>query len=475
MHEYMEPSRRLPVQTFDVVVCGGGTAGVVAAIASARQGARTALIESKGYVGGIVVEGGTALHSFYNLYKPYPDVEKKQIVKGIPQEIIDNLVKIGGSTGHVEMLSRYDYDSVCTAIDTELYKLVAFDMLTEAGVCLCMNTLVVGAVMEEGYAPGSDRANENVAGIAEHGRRIRGVITESRSGRELFEAKSFIDCTGYGDLSAFAGAAFTEPNDHPVANSMGVGGVSIDDYCAFMRAHGAVTDYSEGIRSGKDGQVVRVDCDPRKLPPEIAREAQEIGMAFVTTTVHDNYLMFIKLNYKTPESPTSRDQASLAEVALRHRQMKAIAFFRKHIPGCEHAFIARTSPSIAIRRGRCIVCDYDLSSADVEGCRHFEDDVFTYGFHDCAPSRQIGRGGTYGFPLRAMQVTGVTNLLASGMLITSDWHAHMSTWNTVSCMAQGQASGTAAAICAKADIPIRSMSYRVLREVLLEGDVHLEN
>ena len=135
------------------------------------------------------------------------------------------------------MLSRYDYDSICTAIDTEMYKLVAFDMLTEANVFLCMNTLVVGAVMDGG--------------------RIRGVITESRSGRELFEAKCFIDCTGYGDLSAYAGATFTEPNDHPVANSMGVGGVSIDTYCAFMKSCGAVTDYSEGKRSGKDGQAVR--------------------------------------------------------------------------------------------------------------------------------------------------------------------------------------------------------------------------
>ena len=454
MDYYAEPSRALSIQVFDVIVCGGGTAGVVAAIAAARQGARTALIESKGYVGGIVVEGGTALHSFYNLYKPFPDVEKKQIVKGIPQEIIDRLSAIGATTGHAEMLSRYDYDSICTAIDTEMYKLVAFDMLTEANVFLCMNTLVVGAVMDGG--------------------RIRGVITESRSGRELFEAKCFIDCTGYGDLSAYAGATFTEPNDHPVANSMGVGGVSIDTYCAFMKSHGAVTDYSEGKRSGKDGQVVRVDCDPKKLPENIAREAQEIGMSFVTTTVHDDYLMFIKLNYKTAVSPTDRDQASLAEIELRRRQHKAIELFRNHIPGCENAFIARTSPSIAIRRGRCITCDYDITSQDVESGRHFEDDVFVYGFHDCAPKRMVSRGGTYGFPFRAMRVTGIANLLASGMLITSDWYAHMSTRNTVSCMAQGQASGTAAALCALGGMDTRELGHSVLRATLLKDGVHFE-
>lgn len=455
MNHYLEPSRQLAIRTFDVVISGGGTAGVVAAIAAARQGARTALIESKGYVGGIVVEGGTALHSFYNLYKPFPDVEKKQIVKGIPQEIIDRLSEIGATTGHAEMLSRYDYDSICTAIDTELYKLVAFEMLQEAGVFLCLNTLVAGTVMD--------------------GARVRGVIAESRSGRELFEAKSFVDCTGYGDLCAYAGAEYTEPNDHPVANSIGVGGVSIDTYCAFMKSFGAVTDYSEGKRSGKDGQIVRVDCDPSKLPMEMAQEAHEIGMSFVTTTVHDDYLMFIKLNYKMPVSPTDRDQASLAEVELRKRQQKAIDIFRKYIPGCEDAFIARTSPSMSIRRGRCITCDYDITSADVEGCRHFEDDVFAYGFHDCAPKRMVGRGGTYGFPLRAMRVKGIENLLASGMLITSDWHAHMSTRNTVSCMAQGQASGTAAAICALNELGTRDLRYDILRAALLTGGVHFED
>ncbi len=455
MGHYLEPPRQLAIRTFDVVVAGGGTAGVVAAIAAARQGARTVLIESKGYVGGIAVEGGTALHSFYNLYKPFPDVEKKQIVKGIPQEIIDRLAAIGATTGHAEMLSRYDYDSVCTAIDTEMYKLVALEMLQEAGVFVCLNTLVAGAVMDGG--------------------RVRGVIAESRSGRELFEAKSFVDCTGYGDLCAHAGAEFTEPNDHPVANSIGVGGVSMDKYCEFIQSFHAVTDYSEGKRSGKDGLAVRVDCDPSKLPVEMAREAHEIGLSFVTTTVHDDYLMFIKLNYKMPVSPTDRDQASLAELELRKRQRKAIDLFRKHIPGFENAFIARTSPTMTARRGRCITCDYDITSTDVEGCRHFEDDVFAYGFHDCAPRRIVHHGGSYGFPFRAMRVKGIDNLLASGMLITSDWYAHMSTRNTVSCMAQGQASGTAAALCALNGIGTRELGYEVLRAALVEGGVHFES
>src|SRR5512133_1917138 len=86
---YEEPPRKLPVRRFDVVVAGGGTAGVIAAIAAARQGAKTLLVEAKGYPGGTVVEGGTALHSYYNLWKPFPGVPKRNVVRGIPKEIVD--------------------------------------------------------------------------------------------------------------------------------------------------------------------------------------------------------------------------------------------------------------------------------------------------------------------------------------------------------------------------------------------------
>ena len=93
------PQSRDNARAFDVVVAGAGTAGVVAALAAARQGARTALIESKGYPGGLVVEGGTALHSFYNLWKAFDGVAKRQVVKGIAQEIVDNLVSRGATSG----------------------------------------------------------------------------------------------------------------------------------------------------------------------------------------------------------------------------------------------------------------------------------------------------------------------------------------------------------------------------------------
>jgi len=253
---YQESAKRLPIRRFDVCVAGAGTAGGVAAIAAARQGAATVLIEAKGYPGGTVTEGGTALHSFYNLWKAFPGVEKRQVVRGIPQEIIDRLVRAGGCSGHAEMIRGYNYDSMCTAIDTELYKYTAFEMLAEAGVFVCVNTLLTGAIRD--------------------GPRVRGAIVESRSGREAFLAKSFVDCTAYGDLSSHAGARYTEPNDYPVCNSVGIGNVDIDKYHAFLEAHQASGQLARGLRSGHPDRIVRTGAEQIDVPG-MAEAARAIG------------------------------------------------------------------------------------------------------------------------------------------------------------------------------------------------------
>ena len=163
-------------------------------------------------------------------------------------------------------------------------------------------------------------------------------------------------------------------------------------------------------------------------------------------------------------SPTDRDAVAKAELEARQRQAKAVELFRQYVPGCEKAFIARTSPKLCIRRGRLIECDYDITLPDVLEGRHFDDDVMVYGFHDSAPRLQIKDGGTYGIPYRALRVKGIDNLLAAGMMITSDHEAHMSTRNTVCCMGQGQAAGTAGGPCAQKNLGTRELRYADLRK-----------
>jgi hypothetical protein len=440
---YEEPARKIPVRKFDVVVAGGGTAGVVAALAAARQGAKTALIETKGYTGGTVVEGGTALHSFFNLWKAFPGVKKRQVVKGIPSEIVDRLTKAGGCSGHAEMSAGYNYDSVNTSVDTEIYKLLTMEMLSEAGVFPALNTMVVGAAAD--------------------GPCVRGAIVESRSGRELFAAQAFVDTTAYGHLAAYAGAKYSEPNDYDVANSIGVAGVDLAKVMKYVEDNGGAGNLALGLRDGVPGKVVRLDGPRAKGKPGV-----------LMTTVHDDYFMFVKFNVRMPVSPTDRDATAQAELQLRKQQRQWIEHARKNIPGCEKAFIARTSPTLNIRRGRLIVCDYDVTHEDVIEGRHFDDDVMAYGFHDMAPRLQVKNGGTYGIPYRAFLPTGLDNLLCAGMMITSDHRAHMSTRNTVSCMAQGQAVGTAAAVCAATGCPTRKLPYADLRKALEKGGVHLE-
>jgi hypothetical protein len=253
-----------------------------------------------------------------------------------------------------------------------------------------------------------------------------------------------------------------------------MGNVSLEKLNEFLEEADAIQQFARGKRSGKDDQIVRIKGRNAKMPAGFREGASNIGMTMTTTTVHDNYFMFIKVNYRMSVSPTNRDAVAKTELELRRRQYRAVELFRRFVPGCEKAFIARTAPSLNIRRGRLITCDYDITHEDViDGC-HFDDDIMAYGFHDTAPRFQIKDGGSYGLPFRALRVKGIDNLLVSGMMITSDHRPHMSTRNTVCSMGQGQAAGTAAALCARDGCGARKLKYAKLRETLEKDGVYFE-
>lgn len=256
---------------------------------------------------------------------------------------------------------------------------------------------------------------------------------------------------------------------------MGLGNVDLERYYQHLASQDAVGQLAYGVRSNEPGQIIRIGSEGSNGYPEaFVNGARKIGMSAISTTTQDNYLMFIKMNLKLPVSPTNRDEVSKAELELRKRMQAGVELFKEHIPGFEKTFITRTSPSLCIRRGRLITCDYDITHDNVLNGDHFEDDVYVYGFHDMAPRYQVKDGGSYGVPYRALCVKNFDNLYVSGMMITADHNAHMSTRNTVSCMGMGQASGTSAALCALGDITSRELSYSNLRSALEKGNVYFE-
>ena len=165
------------------------------------------------------------------------------------------------------------------------------EMLDEAGVFLALNTMVMGAAVA--------------------GSRIRGAIVESRSGRELFEAQSFVDCTAYGHFAAYAGAKYSEPNDYEVANSVGLAGIDLDKVTEYVKANGGADSLALGFHDGVAGKVVRFSGPKGKDKPGL-----------LITTVRDNYFMFLKFNLKMPVSPTDRDATARAELQLRRLQRR---------------------------------------------------------------------------------------------------------------------------------------------------------
>jgi len=189
-----EAKREIPVkEKVDVLVVGGGTAGVTAAISAARLGVKTIVIERYGFLGGLVTGGPTGMHTFFNCYHEdgTPDVaesRKKQLIKGLPQEIADRLKGAGGGLGHVELELSKRFISVLTPVDPEVYKWLVMEMVLEAGAAVYLHSYVSDVITENGT--------------------VKGVIMESKSGREAVLAKVVVDTSGDADVASGAGAPF---------------------------------------------------------------------------------------------------------------------------------------------------------------------------------------------------------------------------------------------------------------------------
>lgn len=451
--QFITETLQTPIRyTCDTVVCGGGTAGVIAALASARGGAKTILVDRYGFVGGTLLNGAGPIHSFFNLYKAFPGAKPVQVIRGIPQEIIARMMEAGNSYGHLEQDKGGSYDSRITLIDWESYKDLALRMLEEAGVTILLHCMVVGAVKE--------------------GNRVTGVIIEGKSGREAIRAHTVVDCTGDGDVAAFAGAPYLEKSStSAVGFPFGMMNVDMAKLVAYLEENDMVNQIVRADKGSKTDNVVRLGFELKKHPA--FREFMEknhmwgpLGFSF-----HENNYTYINSANMPNIDATNTLVLSKAEITLRHQAMELAAMLKKHIPGFENAYVYWTPVCAGVRYTRCIECEHDMTLDEIVNCARFDDELMLYGFHDSAPRIMIKNAGWYGIPFRAFIPKTLDGLLVAGRMITSEWDAHMSTRNTGSCMAQGQAVGAAAAIAAREGVSIRNANVKEIQKLLKEQGV----
>ncbi len=451
--EFYEECLKTPVAyDFDVLVCGGGTAGFIAALAAARTGARTALVERNGFIGGTMINGAGPLHSFFNLFKAFPGAKKQQVVQGLPSKVVNRLVAEKASYGHLEQDKGGNYDSMITLVDWESFKDIAFKMLEEAKVEMFLHT-VVSAVMKQGDA-------------------VTGAVIETKSGRQAIRAKVVIDTTGDGDVAALAGAEFVKKHDTTsVGFPFSMMNVDMRRLVDYLEKEGLVTQLIRGQKDGED-DVIRLGFDLRKderFRPFMEKSGMWGPLGF---SYHDNNFTYINSANKKSVDATDVVACTKAEIELRHQVMELSRMLVKYIPGFEKAYVYWTPNALGVRYTRVIRCEYDLTVEEIVNGTRYDDEVFLYGFHDCAPRIMIKDAKYFGMPYRALLPVKVENLLVAGRLITSTWEAHMSTRNTVSCMAQGEAVGTAAALCAREGVTPRQLDRALLHKTLADHGVY---
>lgn len=449
-----EPARQTPVRyEYDVVVAGGGTAGVCAAIASARLGAETILVERYAFCGGNAT-----------LYLPllgFLDQQGNEVIKGIGKEIVDRVIELGGCVGHGRDPLHVSY----APIDPEIYKRVVIEMLEEAGVHVLLHSLVVGARTDGG--------------------RVTHLLIENKSGRSAVAGKWFIDATGDGDLAVFAGAPWEKGNAHgkmqPATLMFRMGGVDLKETRLAIAA--------QPERYGSD-----------LMPPEHfvknssfivvgMRQALEDAKREGRFSLHNNRVIFITqpregevaVNMtRVLMDATDADDLSRAEMQSRKDVWEVERFLREYIPGFQNAYVIDTAHRLGIRETRRIMGEYVLTADDIMQSRRFEDCIavasYPIDLHDpSGPDCTLQHPqDTYDIPYRCLIVREMKNLLVVGRCISATHEALAAVRVMPTGMALGHAGGAAAAIAEKRGLgDVREVDVAELRNTLLAQGARL--
>ncbi len=446
---------------YDVLVAGGGVSGAVAATAAARNGAKVAVIEQYGCLGGTLTSCGVGPMMTFH-------AGDKQVIKGLMQEIVDRLMAKGGSPGHI--LDTKQYVRTVTPFDAETLKLVLDEMLGEAGAAVLFHTFI-GAV--------------ELAGD-----RVTGLTVCNKDGLNRVKAKVYLDATGDGDLAAWAGAPMTKgrPADgaaQPMTMKMKFYNVDTGR----LKKH--VLDHIDAFPTLKphvdllklDSPLVLEGFD-REF--KLAREAGEISGC------RENVLLFgtgregeYILNTTRIIGHDATDAASLshAETMGRRQCAELAAFLRRHVPGFDRAQLEYTGPAIGVRGSRQLVGRYTLTADDILKRKRFPG-VVAHSGYPIDIHNPSGAGTTtlfsgalghyYDIPYEVMTAERPVNLLVTGRAVSASFEAQAAIRTTPTVGALGQAAGIAAALAAAGDGDVRAVSVTRLQETLKKQGAYLE-
>lgn len=454
MTDSLDFQRTIPVAAeADVLVVGGGPAGIAAAIASARNGAKTLLVERHGYLGGNLTAGlvGPCMTS-YSL-----DGEQ-QLIKGIFEELIVRMEAAGGAIHPSKIPAgseycgfiTYGHDKV-TPFDPEAVKLCAAEMCLEAGIDLLLHTFVADAIVEAGA--------------------LAGVVVASKSGLEAIRASVVVDCSADGDVAARAGVAFEQGRTEdgltqPMTLFFRVGNVDDARVKTYVTAH--PDDYRPFASLVKEARE-RGEFPVLRRGVGLYKTLEDGVWRINTTRLHQL------------DGTDVRD-LTRAEIDGRRQVAALMRFFRAWLPGFEKSVLLDTAATIGVRETRRIVGEYTLTLDDLATGREFDDVVTLCGYPVDIHSPTGDGGGAdgsypsanvYQIPFRSLVPLGVEQLLVAGRCLSATHEALGAVRVMPPAFATGQAAGTAAALSIAHGVAPRDVSVPLLQETLVRQGAYL--